>query len=135
MSTVAHRWMMTAPKVPMVESAFDPFPPQPAEVVIEIAGCGVCHTDLGYFYDGVRTNHALPLALGHEISGRVVAAGPGAESWLGKAVIVPAVVPCGECDLCKHGRPEICRKQQMPGNDIPVSYTHLRAHETVLDLV
>ncbi len=119
MSTiVAQRWMMAAPKVAMVESAFDPLPPQAAEVVIEVAGCGVCHTDLGYFYDGVRTNHALPLTLGHEISGRVVAAGSGAESWVGKSVIVPAVIPCGECDLCKRGRAAICRSQKMPGNDI-----------------
>ena len=40
-------------------------------MAVAIAGCGVCHTDLGYFYDGVRTNQSLPLALGHEISGRV----------------------------------------------------------------
>jgi 6-hydroxycyclohex-1-ene-1-carbonyl-CoA dehydrogenase len=86
--------------------------------VIEVAGCGVCHTDLGYFYDGVRTNHALPLTLGHEISGRVVAAGSGAEAWIGKSVIIPAVIPCGECDLCKRGRGAICRAQKMPGNDI-----------------
>jgi 6-hydroxycyclohex-1-ene-1-carbonyl-CoA dehydrogenase len=92
--------------------------PGPGEVAIAIAGCGVCHTDLGYLYDGVRTNHPLPLALGHEISGQVVVAGPGAESWLGKAVIVPAVLPCGECDLCRRGLPNICRKQKMPGNDI-----------------
>jgi 6-hydroxycyclohex-1-ene-1-carbonyl-CoA dehydrogenase len=114
----ARRWVMTAPKAPLLEEAFDPLPPDPECVVIAIAGCGVCHTDLGYFYDGVRTNHALPLTLGHEISGHVVAAGRGAEAWLGKAVIVPAVVPCGECDLCLHGRPEICRAQKMPGNDI-----------------
>jgi 6-hydroxycyclohex-1-ene-1-carbonyl-CoA dehydrogenase len=118
MSTKAHRWMMTAPNVAMVESAFDPFPPPAGEVVVEIAGCGVCHTDLGYFYDGVRTNHALPLTLGHEISGRVVATGSGAESWSGKSVIIPAVIPCGECDLCKRGRAAICRSQKMPGNDI-----------------
>lgn len=122
----AQRWVMTAPQAPLVMEAFNPLPPAAESVVIAIAGCGVCHTDLGYYYDGVRTNHALPLALGHEISGHVVAAGPGAESWLGKAVIVPAVVPCGECDLCKRGRPEICRKQQMPGNDIQGGFaTHI----------
>ncbi|MBK8742324.1 MAG: 6-hydroxycyclohex-1-ene-1-carbonyl-CoA dehydrogenase [Betaproteobacteria bacterium] len=122
----AHRWVMTAPKAPLVIEAFDPLPPAAAHVVVEVAGCGVCHTDLGYYYDGVRTNHALPLALGHEISGHVVAAGAGAESWLGRAVIVPAVVACGECDLCRNGRPEICRKQQMPGNDIQGGFaTHI----------
>jgi len=55
---------------------------------------------------------------GHEISGHVVAAGAGAEGWIGKAVIVPAVLPCGECDLCQRGLQPICRAQKMPGNDI-----------------
>ena len=113
----AQRWLMTAPKAPLVLEAFDASPGA-GEVTVEVAGCGVCHTDLGYFYDGVRTNHPLPLALGHEVSGRVAAAGAGAEEWIGKAVIVPAVLPCGECDLCKRGLGTICRKQKMPGNDI-----------------
>ena len=69
-------------------------------------------------YDGVRFNHEMPLTLGHEISGRVVAVGPGADAWQGKAVIIPAVIPCGVCDLCLSGHGTICRKQQMPGNDI-----------------
>ena len=113
----AYRWQMTAPNTAMTRVEFQA-EAQAGEVVVEIAGCGVCHTDLGYFYDGVRTNHALPLTLGHEISGLVVAAGAGAEQWLGKSVIVPAVLPCGECDLCKRGLSTICRAQKMPGNDI-----------------
>jgi len=112
-----YRWLMTAPNTPMVRESFAPTPGA-GEAVIEVAGCGVCHTDLGYFYDGVRTTHPLPLALGHEVSGRVVAGGAGAEDWVGKAVIVPAVIPCGECGPCKRGRPNICRNQKMPGNDI-----------------
>jgi len=116
-TTEAHRWMMTQVNQPLVRETFVATPGD-GEVVVAVAGCGVCHTDLGYFYDGVRTNHTLPLALGHEISGRVVAAGPGAQSRLGGAVIVPAVLPCGECETCQRGRPNICRKQKMPGNDI-----------------
>lgn len=118
MKANAHRWLMTAVNAPLVQEAFDPFPPGAGEVVVEIAGCGVCHTDLGYLYDGVRPTHALPLALGHEISGRVVAAGAGAESHLGAAVIVPAVVPCGACGPCSRGRPNICARQKMPGNHV-----------------
>ena len=118
MALAAHRWLMTAPKAPLVRAEFDPLPLAAGEVAIEVAGCGVCHTDLGYFYDGVRLNHPLPLALGHEIAGRVVAAGDGAEGWIGRAVIVPAVIPCGECEPCRRGRPNICRNQKMPGNDI-----------------
>jgi 6-hydroxycyclohex-1-ene-1-carbonyl-CoA dehydrogenase len=117
MSIDAYRWVMTAPQAPLVRQSFLA-KPEAGEVVVEVAGCGVCHTDLGYYYDGVRTNQPLPLALGHEISGHVVAAGAGAESWLGKAVIVPAVLPCGQCDLCKRGLTTICRAQKMPGNDI-----------------
>ena len=115
---MARRWVMNAPNEPLSSETFDPGQPGEGEVVVKIAGCGVCHTDLGYYYDGVRTNHALPLALGHEISGWVETVGPGAEQWLGQTVIVPAVIPCGECDACKRGKGTICRAQKMPGNDI-----------------
>lgn len=117
MKIEAHRWLMTAIQTPLVRASFSA-EAGPGEVVVAVAGCGVCHTDLGYFFDGVRTNSALPLALGHEVSGRVVATGPGAEAWMGQAVIVPAVLPCGECDLCQRGLGTICRQQKMPGNDI-----------------
>jgi 6-hydroxycyclohex-1-ene-1-carbonyl-CoA dehydrogenase len=113
----AHRWLMTAPNAPLARAAFDAAPGE-REVVVAVAGCGVCHTDLGFYYDGVRTNHPLPLALGHEISGTVTAAGDGCEDWLGKSVIVPAVLPCGDCDLCRRGLAPICRRQKMPGNDV-----------------
>ena len=66
MSDIAYRWEMIEPGKPMEKVEFDPFPPGNGEVVVEVEGCGVCHTDLGYYYDGVRTNAALPLALGHE---------------------------------------------------------------------
>ncbi len=87
----------------------------PGDVLVEIAGCGVCHTDLGYFYDGVPTVSKPPLTLGHEISGTVVA---GDESWIGKEVIIPAVMPCRKCYLCKTGRGNRCLNQLMPGNSL-----------------
>ncbi len=117
MGMQAHRWLMTQVATPMVREAFEATCGD-GEVVVAVAGCGVCHTDLGYFYDGVRTNQPLPLALGHEVSGTVVAAGPDSVSWIGKSVIVPAVLPCGQCDLCQRGLGTICRAQKMPGNDI-----------------
>src|ERR1035438_10449103 len=76
----------------------------PDEVIIEVAGCGVCHTDIGFAYEGIPTRHALPLILGHEIAGRVVLGGEQAENWIGRSVIVPAVIPCGACDACRSGR-------------------------------
>jgi 6-hydroxycyclohex-1-ene-1-carbonyl-CoA dehydrogenase len=119
---------MVSGEKPLEEVEFDPRDPGPGEVVVEIAGCGVCHTDLGYYYDGVRTNQPLPLTLGHEISGIVVKAGEGADDWIGQTVIIPAVMPCGECDLCKRGKGTICRAQKMPGNDIEGGFA---SHVTV----
>jgi 6-hydroxycyclohex-1-ene-1-carbonyl-CoA dehydrogenase len=84
------------------------------DALVKIAGCGVCHTDLSFWHYGVPTRHELPLVLGHEISGTVIE-GPG--EFKGKPVIIPAVLPCGECELCKGGRGNICRNQKMPGND------------------
>lgn len=87
----------------------------PGEVLVKVAGCGVCHTDISFWHQGVQTKHPLPLTLGHEISGVVV---DGDAVWLGKNVIIPAVLPCGDCALCKKGRSNICRNQLMPGNDL-----------------
>ncbi len=84
------------------------------QALVKIAGCGVCHTDLSFWHDGVRTKKEMPLTLGHEISG-VVMSGP--ENWIGQNVIIPAVLPCGECELCNKGRSNMCQNQLMPGND------------------
>jgi 6-hydroxycyclohex-1-ene-1-carbonyl-CoA dehydrogenase len=92
--------------------------PGAGEVVVAVAGCGVCHTDLGFVYERVPTRHPLPLTLGHEIAGTVVAAGEGAEEWLGREVVVPAVLPCGDCPACRAGRGQICPRQIFPGNDV-----------------
>ncbi|MEW5911876.1 MAG: 6-hydroxycyclohex-1-ene-1-carbonyl-CoA dehydrogenase [Thermodesulfobacteriota bacterium] len=87
------------------------------EALVQVAGCGVCHTDLGYFYDGVPTVNKPPLTLGHEISGTVVA---GPSGLVGKNVIVPAVMPCGKCPICAEGRGNRCLAQKMPGNSLGV---------------
>ena len=87
------------------------------EVLVEVAGCGVCHTDLGFFYDGVPNVNKPPLTLGHEISGTVVA---GDEKWIGKEVLIPAVMPCRKCFLCKTGRGNRCLNQKMPGNSLGI---------------
>lgn len=92
--------------------------PGPGEVRVRVAGCGVCHTDIGFWRDGVPTRRPLPLTLGHEVSGVVEAAGDGHAALVGREVIVPAVIPCGECALCRSGRGNACAKQVMPGNDL-----------------
>jgi 6-hydroxycyclohex-1-ene-1-carbonyl-CoA dehydrogenase len=93
-----------------------PLPEPTAEQVrVRVAGCGVCHTDIGFWRDGVPTRAPLPLTLGHEVSGVVEAAGDACREWIGREVIVPAVISCGKCLA---GRGNACRAQLMPGNDM-----------------
>jgi 6-hydroxycyclohex-1-ene-1-carbonyl-CoA dehydrogenase len=109
-------WQMTVPGT-LARVSLDVPALKPGEVLVEIAGCGICHTDLGYFYDGVPTVTKPPLTLGHEISGTVVA---GESSWVGKEVIVPAVMPCNNCAICASGRGNRCLAQKMPGNSMGI---------------
>jgi 6-hydroxycyclohex-1-ene-1-carbonyl-CoA dehydrogenase len=106
--------------------------PGEGEVLLRVAGCGVCHTDLGFLYGGVKTREALPLALGHEVAATVQATGPqacldsGELLEPGQSVIVPAVLPCGTCDWCRASRENICSRQRMPGNDFDGGFaTHM----------
>lgn len=113
-----HAWAMTAPEQPFEQMDLPWVDPPAGELVVEVTGCGVCHTDLSFLYGGVSTRAELPLVLGHEISGVVCQVGEGVDaSLVGKPVVVPAVLSCGECELCKRGERRICRKQVMPGND------------------
>jgi 6-hydroxycyclohex-1-ene-1-carbonyl-CoA dehydrogenase len=131
MGIQAKAWQMMEPLAPLQRKGFEPPAPGPQEALIEIAGCGVCHTDLGFLYGGVRTKKPLPLTLGHEISGRIAALGPDPhfafdDLDVGDAVIVPAVLPCGECALCRSGRENVCQNQKMPGNDMDGGFaTHV----------
>lgn len=119
-------WVVIQPGQPMVRQSRDE-QPKPGEVLVRTAACGVCHTDLGFFYDGVPTRHPFPLTLGHEISGTVVATGAGTETWLHAQVVVPAVIPCGECEACRAGRGQICPAQVFPGNDVHGGFgSHVR---------
>jgi 6-hydroxycyclohex-1-ene-1-carbonyl-CoA dehydrogenase len=111
-------WMAHRPAEPMARAEREETAGA-GEVLLRVAGCGVCHTDLAFFYDGVPTKRGFPLCLGHEVSGRVVEAGAGAESWVGRNVVVPAVIPCGSCEACSSGRDSVCPSQIFLGNDVP----------------
>jgi len=108
---------MLEPGQPLVEGTYE-VELGTGDVLVEVAGCGICHTDLGFLHDGVPVRHALPLVLGHEIAGRVVEAGDGANDWIGAPVVVPAVLPCGDCEACRANQGSICPRQIFPGNDL-----------------
>ncbi len=117
MPVKAFGYFFVAPQQPLERRDFTIENLESNEVIVQVAGCGLCHTDLGFIRGEVKTKKELPLILGHEISGRVVQAGESVRSWMKKNVIVPAVLPCGDCDLCRVERDNICQNQKMPGND------------------
>ena len=102
--------------------------PAAGQVVVQVAGCGVCHTDLGYLHGDVPPRKKGPLVLGHEASGVVVDAASDVARWLGRRVVVPAVWPCGACAFCKGGRRTACARSIMPGSDVDGAFaSHLVA--------
>src|SRR5512139_1530073 len=112
--TTIHAYQMTAKDAPFASVAYPAPSLQGGDALVRIAGCGVCHTDISFWHHGVPTRQSPPLTLGHEISGTVI---DGPTHLVDRKVIIPAVLPCGECELCRSGRSNICQKQKMPGND------------------
>jgi L-iditol 2-dehydrogenase len=85
----------------------------PGEVVVKVAACGICGTDLHF----LRHNDDWT-PLGHEVTGVINAVGPGVEQWKGgETVIVENHAGCGVCDECKNGRALYCRNLATYMND------------------
>jgi len=81
--------------------------PGPGEVVVDIAACGVCHTDLTYRDGGI--NDEFPFLLGHEAAGTVESVGAGVTNVEpGDFVVLNWRAVCGQCRACKRGRPHLC---------------------------
>ncbi len=95
-------------------------PPEPGrgEILVRVAACGVCHTDLHYLDHGVPTFKS-PVILGHEVSGTVARCGAEVEKFReGDRVLLPAVFTCGACRFCRTGRENICQQMKMLGNHL-----------------
>jgi S-(hydroxymethyl)mycothiol dehydrogenase len=81
--------------------------PGAGEVVVKIAACGVCHTDLTYREGGITDE--FPFLLGHEAAGFVESVGAGVDSvQVGDFVVLNWRAVCGQCRACKRGRPQYC---------------------------
>jgi propanol-preferring alcohol dehydrogenase len=83
--------------------------PGPGEIVVAIAACGVCRTDL-HVVDGELPDPKLPLVPGHEIVGRVAALGQGVTGFkAGERIGVPWLgYTCGICPYCREGQENLC---------------------------
>jgi alcohol dehydrogenase, propanol-preferring len=92
--------------------------PEPAadEIVVEIAACGVCRTDL-HVVDGELPNPKLPVVPGHEIVGRIAAMGEGVTGLaIGQRIGVPWLGhTCGVCPYCRAARENLCDRPLFTG--------------------
>jgi L-iditol 2-dehydrogenase len=88
------------------------------EVLIKPAYAGICGTDISFFL-GHRAV-AYPFVLGHEVTGRVLAAGAGVTNVrIGQRVVVEPNYPCGRCALCRKGRGAVCSQKGSMGVNLP----------------
>ena len=107
--------VLDAPRTPLRPGELPLPDPAPGEVLLEVAACGICRTDL-HVVDGELERPKLPLVPGHQIVGHVVAGGerfaPGDRvgvPWLGWT--------CGECRFCRSGRENLCDRARFTGYD------------------
>lgn len=81
--------------------------PGPGELRVRVLAAGLCHSDLSVI-EGARPR-PLPMALGHEACGEVIALGPHVVGFaVGDRVVFSFVPMCGHCEPCASGRPALC---------------------------
>ncbi len=96
----------------------DPMIRGPRDVLVRMTRVGVCGSDIHYYTDGRIGSQVVkyPFTVGHEGAGVVEAVGPGVtQVRQGDHVAVEPAMPCGECDQCRGGRPNTCRKLKFLG--------------------
>lgn len=120
--------IFTAAHQPLIVQTVPDPNPRPSDLLLRVAACGVCHTDLHYIDHGVPTFKKPPLILGHEISGTVAGLGSEVSGWaVGDRVLLPAVYGCGICRACRTGRENICDRMIMFGNNVDGGYAEFVA--------
>ncbi len=100
--------------------------PGPGEILVRVAACGVCHTELDEI-EGRTPPPRLPVVLGHQVVGRVEALGPGASLFpVGERVGVAWIFSaCGQCTYCRAGQENLCPEFRATGRDANGGYAEL----------
>ncbi len=131
-------YKVTAFGEPLEESVEETPAPQGTEVLVRVAACGVCHSDVhlreGFFDLGddgrldLSRGLPLPLTLGHEVAGEVVALGPAAASAgdpiaIGDRRVIYPWIGCGDCPACSGGAEHLCRAPRNIGLQLGGGYS------------
>jgi len=115
--------LLDRPGAPLKPVELEVPKPGPGQILIKVAACGVCRTDL-HIFDGELHHPKLPLVLGHEIVGHVEALGPGVEGFaIGMRVGVPWLGwTDGTCFYCRQGEENLCDHPRFTGYQIDGGY-------------
>jgi alcohol dehydrogenase, propanol-preferring len=117
--------VLHAPRSALVPAELSAPEPGPGELLLEVAACGICRTDL-HVVDGELPRPKLPLVPGHQIVGRVVEGGERFAA--GERVGVPWLGwTCGECRYCRSGRENLCDRARFTGYDRDGGFAALAA--------
>ena len=122
MTLDVHAAIVERPGGPFVWSPVQLGTPRPDEIVVEIAGVGICHTDL-IFRDQFMP-YPLPAVFGHEGAGTVVACGREVVDLVAGDSVVLAFSSCASCDRCRQALPSYCT------SFAPLNYAGARADGT-----
>jgi alcohol dehydrogenase, propanol-preferring len=115
--------VLDSPGVPLREAELPAPEPGPGQVLVSVDACGVCRTDL-HVVDGELPEPKLPLVPGHQVVGRVVAAGD--RFGAGERVGIPWLGwTCGECRYCVSGRENLCERARLTGYQLDGGYAEL----------
>jgi propanol-preferring alcohol dehydrogenase len=111
-----------APGTPLAREARELPEPGPGQVLVEVAACGVCRTDL-HLVDGELPACRYPVVPGHEIVGTIAGSGRRVGiPWLGWT--------CGACEYCRSGRENLCPQARFTGCHLDGGYAgHVLADE------
>jgi L-iditol 2-dehydrogenase len=111
------------PRDMRIDQIDEPSAPGPGQAQIKVTAVGVCGSDL-HTYEDARigdTKVSAPLILGHEFGGVIIAVGPDAHDGndeplkVGQRVAVDPATPCGRCEMCEMGHPNLCRRLHFCG--------------------
>ena len=115
--------VLDAPRRPLREASVPIPEPDAGQVLVKVAACGLCRTDL-HVVDGELTRPKLPLIPGHQVVGEIAVAGAGVTDLrAGERVGVPWLGwTCGTCEYCRRGQENLCERARFTGYDIDGGY-------------
>ena len=106
-------YQLTEPRSAEVREVDEP-EPGPGEVLVEVTGAGVCHSDL-HILHAEESLFPTPMTLGHEVAGTIRTVGEGVTGWEeGTPVLVHPVWGCGRCRQCVLGAENYCETYPVP---------------------